>query len=235
MRRPQRCPSKILALASGILLLSLVGCVPDDDLVDELRAQLQQRDQQIAQLEKEKTAFNLQVTELTAENRRLAVALKDGMQQDEMRNRLTEWEARLQNWQADADEREEAQNQRDEDLERRWKEFYDDTNLTREQIGEAKQALATHDELVAERDTAKLERTAAENRANNWLKGLAGLGAGLVAALFVVIVLFMKYRVRGKEVDALLLFAESVPEEQRTLLGTASVTKLLTDRRGRRD
>ena len=149
-----------------------------DDREDILAEQLQEQKEQIAKLDRENRKYNIQIRHLTAENQRLNASRPNGGAVEEIRKALVEREAALQHKENQLNQREDKIRLAEEKIDRQQQEFYQNTNLTMEEIGEAKQ-------IKKEYEYMRVARERAEERANKWLIGIALILA--IPALGVIV------------------------------------------------
>ena len=184
----------VIVLIVALLQLSGIGLrslfVSDDrgDIIDD---QLQEKNEEIAKLKKEKGKYIAQVMDLRAEIQRLNASRPDGGAVEEKRKALVEKEAALQDRDNKLTQREEAMRSAEIRIDQQQREFYEGRNLTLEQTGEAKQVLKEYEYM-------RMARERAEERANNWLVGIA---IGIAVLILIVIYGAMRMVARNKRTD----------------------------------
>ena len=184
----------VIVLAVALLQLSGIGLrslFVSDDRGDIIHDQLQEKNEEIAKLKKEKGKHIAQVMDLRAEIQRLNASRPDGGAVEEKRKALVEKEAALQHREHLLTQREEAMRLAEIRIDEKQREFYESRNLTLEQIGEAKQVLKEYEYM-------RMARERAEGRANNWLMGIA---IGIAGLILIVIFGAMRMVPRNKRTD----------------------------------
>ena len=184
-----------------------------DNREDLLEDRIQEKDERIAKLERENEKHIIQIRDLTAEVQRLNASQPDGGAVEEKRKALVEMEAGLKHKENQLSQREEKIEISEERINRQQQEFYENKNLTLEEIGEAKQ-------IRREYKYMRKARERAEERANMWLIAIAGF----LFLMFVTMVWRSK-----KTNDEIYTVRASTEENQRLI---ASVDQRLLDQFG---
>lgn len=157
----------------GIVVCGVFGCasqpIGDSEArgrVNELQASLDKANQRIAELDKQRNT-------LEEENRRLVAQLAaatggKGLDVDERQRLLDRRKAELDHLQQQFTVREEAIRQNEIRVERQAREFYEKTNLTMTEIGEAKHIKSEYEQMRRDKDSAIA-------KAEWWLKFVWGV------------------------------------------------------------
>lgn len=195
MRLRSRVVTSTIATAITIVSLILGGCgsggnVPASPLA-AVQAQLDKAEQRIEALETENG-------ELRLENRRLAEKLAattgpGGLNYEHEQKLLDNRKAGLNHLEQQLIERETGIRQRELAIERQQNEFYEKTNMTMEEIGEARQVKKEFENMRAEKDAANAE-------SKGWLKFVWGLT--IAVAVLVMAFLVMIFRSISEHMQA---------------------------------
>ncbi len=183
-----------------LLVCSVTGCgkTHPGDVTSQIRV-LQEDNAalkaKIDTLQRENTELNVQIARLT-------VKMPDASRTEEMRKALTKKETELEHFERRLHEREETLRQRELKIETLKREFYESTNMTMQDIGEAKQ-------IKKEYEYMRTAREAADARANNWLTFFAWLLLAFVIAGVVLTIYILKYANRNRQIDAVMKIIDS--------------------------
>lgn len=180
-----------LALLSPFFLLVTLWLGCDGRLSDSeargqakvLRQELNKEEQRIVVLEKERKS-------LEEENRRLQRELAlatggKGLDVQERQRLLDDRKAGLDHLEKQLTERKKGIRQREVQLERLHLEFYERTNMTMEDIGEAKHIKAEYENMRSEKD-------AAVAKAERWLEFVWGVSIALGIAILACCILLYR-------------------------------------------
>ena len=196
MRNQSIKSNAILAFVSVLTIFAVVSCGPGDSesrgQARELRERLEDEQQRYADLEQEANS-------LREENRRLQSELAAetggaGLDISERQRLLDDRRAALDALESDLVKRQTEVAQREDWIQRQSQEFYERTNMTMEDIGEARQIKTEYESMRSQRDEAVA-------KAEGWLKFIWGVSifCGLsVLAICVLIVRSMSMHAQHK-------------------------------------
>lgn len=179
---------------SALIFLAVVviggGCGKTPISDSEARGQLKEISERLIDKQKRITELESQVAELSQENKRLATqhAAATGGKGIELEDRQRSLDARkadLDRREQDLITREEGAQQRERKVATQEKEFYEKTNMTMTDIGEARHVKSEYENMRAEKD-------AAVEKSEWWLKFVWGVSITLGLALLGIVVLLYR-------------------------------------------
>jgi predicted RNase H-like nuclease (RuvC/YqgF family) len=185
----------LYALALMAMMCCFFGAGCDKGNRADLLRQIRQLQEDNAHLENEKNRLQAENSRLNARVHELAVQIEGGLGTEEQSKALARKQAELDELEKRLDQRQENLRQAKLQVEALEQEFWEKTNMTMVEIGEARQ-------IQKEYENMREARNAAENRANNWLKFFAGLLVVFFVGAVALAVYVVKYINRNKQVDA---------------------------------
>jgi len=193
-----------VALLATLLCVFTAGC-DKGDRADLLR-QVKRLEQEKANLESQVHKLQEERVRLNAEVQKLAVQVKGGLGVEEQSKALTRKQTELDQLEKRLNQRQENLRQAEAEIEAREQDFWNKTNMTMMDIGEAKQ-------IRTEYENMRAAMVAAENRANNWLKFFSSLLLVFFVGAIALAVYIVKYTNRNKQVDAAMRVIELASSE----------------------
>lgn len=152
----------------------------------------------------------VEIRELNARVETLSSSQPGGMEIEEKRKGLARKEAELNNRETRLVQREEQLRLDQTKLDEEVRRFSGEARVTLEQIGEARQIKANHEQFEADKKRMedRLEQT--EERANNWLKAIYAISIVFFVGVIGLVIFLMHMAAKNRRVDMAMRTVESV-------------------------
>ena len=198
----------MLIAFGGIGIWNSIFRPPSDG--EQLQRRIEELKKENADLKHQREKDIVEIRELNARVEALSDSQPGGMVIEEKRKALAMKEGELNSRETRLVQREEQLRLDQKKLDDEERKFLDKLGLKVEQIGEARQIQANHEQFMADKKRMEDRLEQAEERANSWLKAIYAISILFFVGVIALIAFLMHMAAKNRRVDMAMRTVESV-------------------------